>query len=389
MYFSETDGVRHIWQEEQESGTNKMAVKRQANFELMRMAAMLMIISLHYLVKGGAAVSFPFSAKENPVGVLAWLIEAFCIVAVNCYVLLSGYFLKEAGWKPGRVWSLLCQVLFYSLLIPVFLLMTGVVPAGALGVYDWLGFAFPFGTEHYWFATAYLVMYLFAPFLTAGLDKMKKKDLQILLAVLLAFFSLEKTILPLRLATDRYGYDFGWFLCLLVLAGYIRIYGISWLEKQSHAVGAYALSCLLIWLLALCSNTMGANMEAFVYYADMPYTYNHLLCLAGAVSLFYVFKNLRVKEGWFAQAVRRFAPYTFGVYLLHEHILVRYEWMQWLGADKVTRRFLFVPHMIGCVLLVYAAGTAVDVIRVWIFKKVRIGRNDSEGLSGTGCSGYD
>ena len=168
MYFSETDGVRHIWQEEQESGTNKMAVKRQANFELMRIAAMLMIISLHYLVKGGAAVSFPFSAKENPVGVLAWLIEAFCIVAVNCYVLLSGYFLKEAGWKPGRVWSLLCQVLFYSLLIPVFLLMTGVVPAGALGVYDWLGFAFPFGTEHYWFATAYLVMYLFAPFLTAG-----------------------------------------------------------------------------------------------------------------------------------------------------------------------------------------------------------------------------
>ena len=150
-----------------------MAVKRQANFELMRIAAMLMIISLHYLVKGGAAVSFPFSAKENPVGVLAWLIEAFCIVAVNCYVLLSGYFLKEAGWKPGRVWSLLCQVLFYSLLIPVFLLMTGVVPAGALGVYDWLGFAFPFGTEHYWFATAYLVMYLFAPFLTAGLDKMK------------------------------------------------------------------------------------------------------------------------------------------------------------------------------------------------------------------------
>ena len=63
--------------------------------------------------------------------------------------------------------------------------------------------------------------------------------------------------------------------------------------------------------------------------------------------------------------------------------------MKWLGADKVTGRFLFVPHMIGCVLLVYAAGTAVDAIRAWIFKKVRIGRNDSEGLSGTGCSGYD
>lgn len=75
--------------------------KRQANFELLRVVAMFMIISLHYLVKGGAAVPFPFAAGENPVGVLAWLIEAFCIVAVNCYVLISGYFLVESAWKPG------------------------------------------------------------------------------------------------------------------------------------------------------------------------------------------------------------------------------------------------------------------------------------------------
>ena len=51
--------------------------KRQANFELLRIVAMLMIISLHYLVKGGIAVSFPFDVMENPVGGLAWLAEAF------------------------------------------------------------------------------------------------------------------------------------------------------------------------------------------------------------------------------------------------------------------------------------------------------------------------
>lgn len=344
--------------------------KRQANFELLRIVAMLMIISLHYLVKGGAATPFPFAAKEHPVGALAWLIESLCIVAVNCYVLISGYFCVESAWKPGRVVSLLAQVLFYSLLIPVILLLAGAVSVGELGLYDWIGFVLPFGTEHYWFATAYLVLYLFAPFLSAGIQKMKKRDLQILLALLLAFFSIEKTIVPLHLATDRYGYDLGWFLCLFVAAGYIRLYGISWLEKRSHAIGIYVFSCLGIWMLSLCANTLGAQMAVFAYYADMPYTYNHLLCLTGAVSLFYVFKNLSIREGRAADAIRLLAPCTFGVYLLHEHILVRYRWLEWLGADQVKESFLFVPHMFICVLLVYVIGTAVDMVRAWLFGRI-------------------
>ena len=356
---------------EEKAGRMGSGSKRQANFELLRIVAMLMIISLHYLVKGGIAVSFPFDVMENPVGGLAWLAEAFCIVAVNCYVLISGYFLVESAWKPGRVVSLLLQVLFYSLLIPVFLLAAGTVSASQLGVYDWFGFLFPLVTEHYWFATAYLLMYLFAPFLAAGIDKMGRKELQTVLALLLAFFSLEKTILPLPLVTDRYGYDFGWFMCLFAVAGYIRKYGIRWLEKQSHAAAGYAVSCLGIWVLALFSNAFGlGGREVFTYYADLLYTYNHLLCLAGAVSLFYVFKNLHLGEGRFAGAVRRLAPYTFGVYLLHEHILVRYEWMKWLGVEKVADSFLFLPHMVLCVLAVYAAGTAVDFVRAWVFERM-------------------
>ncbi|MCX4321323.1 MAG: hypothetical protein OSJ59_00005, partial [Lachnospiraceae bacterium] len=180
----------------------------------------------------------------------------------------------------------------------------------------------------------------------------------------------EKTILPVYLATDRYGYDFGWFLCLFVAAGYVRLYGISWLEKQSHAVGGYALSSLLIWLLAMASNTLGGEIETFIHYANMLYAYNHLLCVTGAVSLFYVFKNLRIKEGCFVGAVRRLAPYTFGVYLLHEHMLVRYEWMKWLGVEKVQESFLFVPHMILSVFIVFVVGTVVDMGRGKIFARV-------------------
>lgn len=87
-----------------------MRAKRQANFELLRIVAMLMIIVLHYLNKGGLLVDY--TSDRTGVNYAAHLAEAFCIVAVNCYVLLSGYFLVESAWKPERVVSLAGQILF-------------------------------------------------------------------------------------------------------------------------------------------------------------------------------------------------------------------------------------------------------------------------------------
>lgn len=342
-----------------------MKQKRQANFELLRIVAMLMIVVLHYLNKGNLLTAY--TTDRTVVNYAAHLTEAFCIVAVNCYVLLSGYFLAESAWKPGRVVSLAGQILFYSVLIPVVLLCLGVVPAGELSVYDWLNYVLPVETEHYWFATAYLVMYLFAPFLAAGARKLDKRTLQIVIALLLFYFTLWKSVLPVKLVTDRYGYDYGWFLCLFLVAAYLRLYGCPVLERKRRAALLYAGACLGIFLLTAASAALADKAAPLLYYMDMPTTYNHLLCLLGAVGLFMVFKEVRIPEGRAAALIRWAAPYTFGVYLLHEHLLVRYEWMRLLGVDAVRGSWLFVPHMAVSVILVYGVGTAVDFVRQKIF----------------------
>lgn len=357
--------------------------KRQANFELLRIVAMLMIISLHYMGKGDILGDFRFIEMVgsdvyvwNWVSAFSWLIEAFCNVAVNCYVLISGYFCVESVWKPGKVVSLLCQVLFYSIGIPCVLLLMGAESVKGMGLYDWMNYVLPIETERYWFATAFLFMYLFAPFLSAGIRQMEKRQLQYVMAFLLCFFSLGKTIFPIHLEAVGFGYDVGWFLCLFVAGGYIGKYGFTWLEKQSRAVAVYFFSGLGVWLLNLLCNIMylsplGGETEVFGYYPIVLYSYNHLFCVVGAVALFYVFKNLRIREGRFANMVRKIAPYTFGIYLLHEHNLVRYEWTQWLGAEKLSESFWFLPHMIGCILLVFVIGTAVDAARAWLFGQVK------------------
>ena len=236
-------------------------------------------------------------------------------------------------------------------------------------MYNWLDYILPVETEHYWFATAYLIMYVLAPLLAAGVKKVEKKTLQIVICMLVLFFSVWKSLVPAKFATDKYGYDYGWFICLFLIAAYIRLYGCSILEKKRNAWILYVGRSLGIFLLAAVSGILAEVLHPFAYYTDMPTSYNHIFCLLGSVGLFMAFKDMKPWEGRVANVVRWFAPYTFGVYLLHEHILVRNQWMKWLHVDAVWGSWMFIPHMVGCVLIVYVVGTAVDFARAWIFRK--------------------
>lgn len=84
--------------------------KRMANYELLRILSMLMVITLHYLSHTGSLLEPGERAQGRQA--LGTFLESFCIVAVNVYVLVSGYFLAEAGFRLKRVFLLAGQVLF-------------------------------------------------------------------------------------------------------------------------------------------------------------------------------------------------------------------------------------------------------------------------------------
>ena len=70
---------------------------RETNFDLLRIISMFMVVSLHYLSKGGVLLSFaqPFNGNTY----LAYFIEMLSAPAVNLFVLLSGYFKTLADEK--------------------------------------------------------------------------------------------------------------------------------------------------------------------------------------------------------------------------------------------------------------------------------------------------
>ena len=87
---------------------------RQAGVELLRVVALVMIITHHSLVHSGIlkAVHSPELSYYA-----LWGLNTFCFVAVNCFVLISGYFLVTASFRWKKLLLLWTQVLFYSLLI--------------------------------------------------------------------------------------------------------------------------------------------------------------------------------------------------------------------------------------------------------------------------------
>ncbi len=338
---------------------------RQANIEALRILAMLMVITMHYLQKGG--VLLPLSENTGGVNLLAWMVESLCIGAANTYVLISGYFLAEAAWKWQKLVSLVAQIWFYSLLVPLVCLIFSVGNVAEWTVYDWITAIFPLGSEHYWFATAYVILYLFVPVLQAGVRGLSKKQHQLVLGLLLIAFSLMKSLSPVLLPTDRYGYDFGWFMILFLAAAYFRLYGFSFLEKGNRALFLYLGTAALIWGLSLGMAVLSGGGLPLSYMRDMLYSYNHVLVLLLSVALFAAFSKLEIRAKGVKRLILALSPYTFGVYLLHENTAVRYLWQQWSRIDRVRDSFFFLPHMAVTVCLVFLVGAAADFVRSRLF----------------------
>ena len=347
--------------------------KRVVSIELLRILAMMMVVMLHYLDKGNVLPEL--TGEIGLKGCVAWGLESLSAVAVNVYMLISGYFLVESTFKPARLVELLCQVLFYTILVPVVLLAAGVLEPGYFNVYHILRDILPVQMEQYWFITAYVIMYLFSPVLSTAAKAMKKEQLRGTVIALLLFFAVSKTILPVELAIDKAGNDGVWFLCVFLVAAYIRLYGIPFFEGEKGAVRG--LVCYLaggagIFCLTMAVRLIYLKTGSLDHFITVGFDYNHVLNLLAAVGLFYGFLQIRISsEGKPAKVIYALAPYSLGVYLLHEQMEVRYLWPRWIGASAEGNVVMMVLRCIFSVILVYAAGTAVDAVRAYIFSGVR------------------
>ncbi len=346
-------------------------MERKTNFECMRIVLMCMIIGLHYLDKGD--VLMPFLQANDMSQYAAWLFEAFFLCAVNVYVMLSGYFSWKQEIRVKKVFRLWGQVVFYSVAIAAVTLVAGLWNVSELDVYKICGFVFPVITEQYWFVTSYVILFLLLPFLNPVIEKMEQKKMQNLLLLLIGLFSVSKTVLPLAFPIDKNGYDVMWFLCLYLTGAYAGRFGFGKCNTKGKGLALYAVSSCGIFVLSLLFGKVALATGVLLDRVTYAYSYNHLLCYTAAVGLFAFFAHVNISNKAVAKAVRMFGSAAFGVYLIHEHVNLRYAWPQWAGAWKYNRGFLFVPHMFVSILCVFVLCAFVELLRQKIVGVVKKG----------------
>ena len=156
---------------------------RNSAFDILRLAAMLMVTLLHITGHGLRDVQIePFSGAYW----IPLILNTFSLVAVNCFVLISGHFLSSQNSSPKKLALLWLQVWTYSVMVYVILcLIPGFDVHFRLSTL--VECMFPLLSNQYWFFTCYFLLYLIAPALNRLTQSWNETEFRKALAVLFVF----------------------------------------------------------------------------------------------------------------------------------------------------------------------------------------------------------
>ena len=113
-----------------------------------------------------------------------------------------------------------------------------------------------------------------------------------------------------------------------------------------------------VHLIFLKTGRLQSSLDVFI-------DYNHLFVVRASVGLFLgVLKCKHPKsDGIVGKCICKIAPYSLGVYLLHENLGIRQLWPKWLGAGYVDSVASLIGHTLLAVVCVFTAGIVVEAIR--------------------------
>lgn len=340
-----------------------MARQRNYGIDLLRIFSMLMIITLHILGFGGGLSAF----SKMTIGYeIAWFIEIASYCAVNCYALISGYVGCDSKYKYSNIAYIWLQVAFYAVLISA--IAAKLSPE--IGIKDILPGFLPVSNKYYWYFTSYFCMFFFIPLLNKVINDFNQKQLKVLGIIIISLFSVVATFAKKDLFLTSEGYSVIWLGLLYLLGGIIKKCNILYSIKSYVAILMYLLSVIITWLekyIVDCHNLSVADTEKW---QCVLINYTSPTILFAAIMLLVGFSKL--KTGKVAsKIISIFAPFSFAVYIIHEHKYVRNFVIRnrFSHFDNVVSMVLTV---VGSAIAIYLICALIDFIREKLFKLLRI-----------------
>lgn len=334
---------------------------RSANMDLLRIVSMLLIILLHSIDHSGVLEQAELSSSAMHLWVrFTYMLTQVC---VNCYVLISGYFLVKSKFRLQKLVALWLEVVFYSFTIKLVFMLTGYTP---FSISSLISSFVPVITGRYWFITIYFGLYLIFPFLNIAINAMNKRQHTVLNILLFVLFSVMVSIYPSFAGMNSGGgWGLAWFVVLYFAAAWFRLYYTS--QKKLLALSFWLGSSFII---AVGYVFFGSKIGIVKTFLGNMYRYDSIASYIGSLCVLTVFINVKIKADWLNKCITFIAPSTLGVYLIHAHASFSPWSWEFLNLPQYMTSPAFPLIQIGVVLGIYVVCTCVDLIRKYTIGRV-------------------
>lgn len=339
---------------------------RNVSLDLLRIIAMLFIVIGHIISHGTVKIGLEFSSLNY---FIVWGVLAFCIVAVNCYVLISGYFLSsQKEFKKNKIIELIRITFFYSVSTFVVLLFA---KQTVFNIVLLPKIFLPVLTFSYWFITIYILMYLFFPYYNFLINNLTQESFKILLRIGFIVLSVFPMLFILYVPKlSGIGFLL-WFTYLYFVGSYIRKYYVPNYKPVKYFFG-YVFCCLLIVFskvfLTIITTKLNQNLGTAFLYEN-----NSFLVFFASLFLFMFFINLKINnQNKKFSVVFLFSSATFPVYLITEQFAMRdFLWKKIFAISNNIPWFFLLIKIIIIGVIVYLISSLIEIIRRYIVKKLK------------------
>lgn len=348
---------------------------RDYSIDFLRIVSMLMIVSLHSMSHGGM-YDFGYSLEGiNPYSIWFTFVQSICVVSVNVYVLISGYFLVKEKFRISKLLKIVCEVLFYSwIIISIRIFFCGL---DGLDIKELLSAFLPITYIEYWFVSAYIAMYVLVPVLNLLINSISRRQLFGVVCILVSVFSILNSILPLSqiMGVKGFGQSMVFFVVLYIIGAFLRLY-IDKGQWRNYTYKIFWVSILFMNLWHLLTTfgitTMGINIlnnERAQFLIKFLFYYNSLPVLIASITLFHIFRGIAISNIKCLKIIKVLTPLVFGVYLIHDNPHIRdYVWM---GLKNLHMPQPLLPiATILYTIVVFLLCLAVDYIRFLLFNLI-------------------
>lgn len=306
---------------------SKKTTERDSNMELLRLVLMFLIVVHHGIVHGLALTGLSFSniiLQERDL-FPACLLNSLFIIAVNTFILISGYFSIKAS--KSKFIRLICQLFVCTVLFTTILLLIK-----GEGVSSLLSILI-FSHSRYWFIVCYLILMVLAPSINLFFDSFSREK-QLLFTLALLFVSCYLGFFW-HFESNVNGYTVFQFITMYSVGMYLRKNGVH--LKTLPAVIIYLICSVALTAAMLFFHHTGHDSWAWI----MTY-YNNPVLVVSAIAFFFLFKNLRIQN----QRINQLASSSLIIYLFSCSALIEnyyYSFVRLFYESHGRIAFILIP----------------------------------------------